>query len=83
MYRRGNAGRHILRGDAYHNVDLSLYKQFGITERAHVQFRFEAFNAFNQHSFGFPNATVNNAAYGQVFTSSPGRVLQVAGKFLF
>lgn len=83
VYRRGNAGRHILRGDAYHNVDLSLYKQFGITERAHVQFRFEAFNAFNQHSFGFPNATVNNAAYGQVFTSSPGRVLQVAGKFLF
>jgi Carboxypeptidase regulatory-like domain/TonB dependent receptor len=83
MYRRGNAGRHILRGDAYRNVDLSLYKSFAFTERAHLQLRFEGFNALNEHSFAFPNATVNSAAYGQVSSSSAGRVLQVAGKFVF
>lgn len=83
IYRRGNAGRNILRGDAYHNVDLSLYKEFLFTERARLQLRFEGFNAFNQHSFAFPNATVNNPAYGRVTASSPGRILQVAGKIYF
>ena len=83
VYRRGNAGRHILRGDGYQNIDLSLYKDFDVTDRAHLQLRFESFNALNMHSFAFPNATVNNAAYGQVFGSSPGRVLQIAGKFVF
>jgi hypothetical protein len=82
-YRRGNAGRNILRGDAYHNIDLSLYKEFLFTEQRKLQLRFEAFNAFNQHSFSFPNATVNSPSYGQIFGSSPGRILQVAGKMYF
>jgi hypothetical protein len=83
VYRRGNAGRHILRGDSYKNVDLSLYKDFAMKEQARVQLRFESFNAFNEHSFALPNATVNSPAYGQVTASSPGRVLQVAGKIIF
>jgi hypothetical protein len=52
-------------------------------EQARVQLRFESFNAFNEHSFALPNATVNSPAYGQVTASSPGRVLQVAGKIIF
>lgn len=83
IYRRGNAGRHILRGDRYRNVDLSLYKDFAFTEQARLQLRFEGFNAFNLHSFALPNATANSSAYGQVFGSSPGRVLQIAGKIIF
>jgi hypothetical protein len=83
VYRRGNAGRNILRGDAYHNVDLSLYKEFLFSEERKFQLRFEGFNAFNQHSFTFPSATVNRPGYGQVFGSSPGRIMQVAGKIYF
>jgi hypothetical protein len=83
VYRRGNAGRNILRGDGYRNVDLSLYKDFAFRERMHLQLRFEGFNALNQHSFGFPNATVNSASYGLVTSSSAGRILQVAGKVVF
>jgi hypothetical protein len=64
-------------------VDLSLYKDFAMKEQARVQLRFESFNAFNEHSFALPNATVNSPAYGQVTASSPGRVLQVAGKIIF
>jgi hypothetical protein len=82
-YRLGNAGRNILRGDAYHNIDLSLYKDFLFSEQRKLQVRFEGFNAFNQHSFSFPNATVNSPSFGQVFGSSPGRILQVAGKLYF
>ena len=83
VYRRGNAGRHILRGDSYKNVDLSMYKDFALNDLTRIQLRFEGFNAFNLHSFAFPNATVNSPAYGQVFGSSPGRVLQIAGKIIF
>jgi outer membrane receptor protein involved in Fe transport len=83
IYRRGNAGRNILRGDGYHNLDLSLYKEFLLHEQSRLQLRFEGFNALNTHTFAFPNATVNSPAYGTILNASPGRILQVAGKFLF
>ena len=83
VYRYGNAGRNILRGDAYHNFDLSLYKEFLFTETCRLQLRFEGFNAFNQHAFSFPDATVNSPSFGQTFGSSPGRVLQLGGKIYF
>lgn len=82
-YRRGNAGRNILRGDSYRNFDISLYKNFHFSEASRLQIRFEGFNVFNQHSFAFPDATVNSPTYGQIFSASPGRILQVAGKFYF
>ena len=82
-YRRCNAGLNILRGDAYHNVDLSIYKEFLFSEQAKLQLRFEGFNAFNGHSFTFPTAVFNNPNFGRVFGSSPGRILQIAGKVVF
>lgn len=82
-YRRGNAGRDILRGDSYHNFDISLYKNFRFGEARRLEMRFEGFNVFNQHSFAFPSATVNSPTYGQIFSASPGRILQVAGKLYF
>ncbi len=83
IYRRGNAGRNILRGDGYQNVDLSLYKEFLFAEERKFQLRFEGFNAFNFHSFAFPTATVNDPNFGRVFGSSPARVMQVAAKVIF
>ena len=83
VYRRGNSGRNILRGDAYKNFDISLYKNFAFTEQRKVELRFEGFNVFNQHSFGFPDPTINSPSFGQITTSSPGRILQVAAKFYF
>lgn len=82
-YRRGNAGRNILRGDGYQNVDLSLYKEFLMNEQRKFQIRFEGFNVFNFHSFTFPTATVNDPNFGRIFGSSPARVIQVAAKFVF
>jgi hypothetical protein len=83
VYRRGNAGRNILRADSFHNVDISLYKEFLFSESRKFQLRFEGFNAFNLHSFTAPNATVNDPNFGRIFGSSPARVMQVAGKFVF
>jgi Carboxypeptidase regulatory-like domain/TonB dependent receptor len=83
IYRRGDAGRNILRGDFYKDYDTAVYKNFHLTDSGRLEIRFEGFNIFNQHSFGFPNATVNSPGYGSVTTASPGRILQFAAKIYF
>jgi hypothetical protein len=47
QYTFGNVGRDSLRSDRYKNLDLSLFRQFPITERFRMEFRFETFNATN------------------------------------
>jgi hypothetical protein len=49
-YRLGNA-----RSPAFWGSDLALLKDFKFSESRYVQFRFEAFNAFNHQSLGLPN----------------------------
>lgn len=44
----GSAGRNIVRGDGFHSVDLSLFRNFAFTERWRLQLRAEAVNSFNQ-----------------------------------
>jgi hypothetical protein len=80
----GNAGRGILRGPRYTNVDLSLFKDFRLTEGTLLQFRAEVFNVFNHPQFGLPNNTVNVEGAGSI-TSTVGssRQLQFALKFSF
>src|SRR5262249_10855836 len=52
----GNAGRNIMRGPTFKNVDLSLAKNFQITEARKAQFRAEFFNLTNHPNFALPNA---------------------------
>ncbi len=68
----GNVRRNRLRGPRLFNTDLSLFKDFGITERTKAQFQFQFFNVFNHVNLDLPNGTVdagnggsiNNIAYG-------------------
>ncbi|MDX1980549.1 MAG: TonB-dependent receptor [Bryobacteraceae bacterium] len=65
----GNTGRTLpdVRGPGLVNIDLSLFKNFRITERgAMVQVRAEAFNLSNTPQFGFPNTTFGTGAFGVV-----------------
>lgn len=82
----GNLGRFLpdVRSDFTRNWDLSLFKQFPITERARMQFRAEFFNAFNTPRFGTPNTTVNSAAFGVITgQSNAPRQVQFGLKLLF
>jgi hypothetical protein len=55
----GNAGRNILLGPGYFDTNLSLLKDFRITESRYLQFRAEFFNAFNHPNFtGISSLTV-------------------------
>lgn len=61
----GNAGRDILRGPDFKDVDLVIAKETPITERARVQFRAEFFNLANHPNFGPPiNSTGFNGRGG-------------------
>ena len=82
MGSAGNAGRNILRGPSRQVVNFSAFKNFPVTERARLQFRFEGFNFFNRANFGNPNATVNNINYGRILGAGDPRVLQFGLKLI-
>jgi len=71
------SGRNSLRGPGYANIDLSAFKNLNF-ERAQVQLRAQAFNAFNNPSLGINGATQYHFSsdFGKLTTSKGGRVLQ-------
>lgn len=84
-YTFGNSGTDICRGDYEDQVDMSLFKEFSVTEGSKLQFRFEAFNVSNSSYFNAPsNTNVDQSTGGQVTsTSNQPRELQFALKYLF
>ncbi len=55
----GNLGRDTLIGPGFWNADLSLAKNFNLTEAVRFQLRAEAFNAFNHVNLGQPDSCVD------------------------
>jgi hypothetical protein len=53
------SGRNPFFGPSFFNSDMSLFKNFKLTERFGAQFRFEAFNVFNKVNLGQPNNCVD------------------------
>lgn len=73
-----------LKADAIDNWDLSLIKDTAIYEQFKLQFRFEAFNAFNRTQFGLPNVSPSSSSYGQITSqANVPRSLQMALKIIF
>ncbi len=66
QFTYGNSGRNILYGPGRVNFDLSLFKQFPITERVNLQFRTEFFNIFNTPQFDLPNAAIGAGNAGTI-----------------
>ncbi len=62
----GNAGRNILRGPSYTNLDLGLEKFFNISERVRLQFRTEFFNLSNTPHFALPQRSMSDPAFGRI-----------------
>ena len=80
----GNAPRNFLRGPGAVNFDLSAVRNFPITEKLRLQFRGEAFNAFNKANFSTPFASANNAArFGRIESAGSPRIMQLALRIIF
>jgi hypothetical protein len=84
-YTFGDASTDICRSGNEEEVDMSVFKQFGITEGSKLEFRFEAFNVPNSAYFSAPSTTtIDTSNGGQVTsTSNQPRQLQFALKYLF
>lgn len=80
----GNSGRNILRGPGIANWDMSIFKNFTISETKRLQFRWEMFNAFNTAQFLNPDTTVEaGTAGGRILGARDPRIMQVALKFYY
>jgi hypothetical protein len=69
----GNAGRNIIEGPGFQDVDLSIAKLTAITERVSLQFRAEAFNLFNHPNFSQPVNSVTAGNFGQITATRTAR----------
>jgi hypothetical protein len=77
--------RSIIRLPGYTNFDVSLSKSFALPWEGHrLQFRAEAFNAFNNVNFYAPQLSVSSpAVFGEFQRALPMRVLQLSLRYQF
>jgi len=69
---------------SYYNTDLSLTKYFSLPGNHRLQFRAEAFNAFNNVNFTKVSLDASSPNSFGVFTeSAPARVMQFALRYEF
>ncbi len=72
-----------VRGPGYANLDLSLQKDFHITETMRFQFRTDFINAFNHVNLNTPDTNVGSTTMGLINSSQDPRNIQFALKFYF
>jgi hypothetical protein len=85
LFTFGNAPAQLgCRSFALESENLGLMKRTTITEKASLEFRFEAFDAFNRHQFSAPNGNYQTPAFGTVAGTSNGpRSAQLAMRLNF
>jgi len=88
----GNTGRNILRGPGTAQADMSLFKDFFLSEQAgrRLQFRAECFNVTNTPQFNNPAASIGAAGAGTISAAGApltfqrtSREIQLALKLYF
>jgi hypothetical protein len=81
--RRGNSTRGQFRGPSLYVFDLSLRKQFAVTDRVRVQFVADLFNALNHANFRNPQTNLANADFGVISAVGPPRNVQIGARLTF
>ncbi len=79
----GNAGRNILDGPGFQNVNASLVKNTALSESVSLQFRTEVFNLFNHPNLNLPDNFLGSPTFGRISSARDPRHIQFALKLLF
>jgi hypothetical protein len=79
----GNAGRNILEGPGYANLNLGVIKHVPLGTRARLQLRAEAFNLLNRVNYDLPDAFIGSPTFGQILSAQPPRRCQFGARVLF
>jgi hypothetical protein len=83
QYKFGNQGVNMVRGDSRLTINLSVLRDFLITEKVRLQIRGESFNLLNSANFGIPGNVMGNANYGIISSAMPPRQIQLGLRLLF
>jgi hypothetical protein len=91
----GNATRNYFHGPGFNYTNLDIIKNFplGAEGKRRLEMRLEAYNAFNHANFQPPSGIFTSPTFGQITDviqsqdpnadPSPGRSIQLVGKFYF
>jgi hypothetical protein len=80
----GTAGRNIVEGPGYKNVDLGLLRDVRLGGRAVFQFRLEATNVFNIVNLGNPFTGLNApSTFGKIRSARDMRRIQLGARVSF
>ena len=85
-FRRGTAGRNQFRlQNGLNNWDMIVTKKTPLSgERANLELRFEAFNAFNHTQFNDVDTNLlNTATFGKFTSAREARILQLGARISF
>ena len=85
MIRPGDLGRNVFSGPGIDSIDMSLFKNFALTERFKLEFRAEAFNIANHPQYSQPNLDLNNGNFGSITNTlfESEREIQFGAKLSF
>jgi hypothetical protein len=81
--RPGSVTPDLVRGPSSWTVDVSLAKNFGITESVKLQLRAEAFNAFNHVNLNNPNSNFVSPEFGRITGAGAARTGQIGARLTF
>jgi len=79
----GNCGRNVLRLPGLNNWDLSAHKLNKLTERFHLQIRFEFFNVWNHAQWSTVSTGMSSTTFGRVTAARAGRDIQIGMKLVY
>jgi hypothetical protein len=82
----GNARRRNFYGPGISNFDMTLDKNLRLAEAKSLEFRLEAFNAFNHAQFYGPasvDGQIEDPNFGRIVSAAAPRLVQLAAKFTF
>jgi hypothetical protein len=89
MIAPGNLGRNVFSGPGINSIDMSLFKDFLLTEKLKLEFRAEAFNIANHPQFAQPNLNLQDTnpqtGFGTISNTllDSERQIQFAAKLYF
>jgi hypothetical protein len=83
LFRFGDTPRSVLRGPFQKTVDMTIAKEFALTERYRMDLRGEFYNAFNHANFDVPGHTLGAADFDAILSTRPPRTVQLGFRFSF
>lgn len=79
----GNSGRNTMISPGDWNLDLGIFKNFAVSEKFQVQYRWEMFNALNHANLTNPVGRVTSGTAGEINTLTGPRIMQMGLRIEF